>query len=233
MRLRWHYGFFLTSQVNFAQWRYSNQWSNREVLLLLVENYTQYPAHTGVKIGLRQFLKASEEAVSICTPWTSYVLFKWVEAQGMSILSITMSIWSVTMSIRSVTYVQPVYFIKLPLSKQSSPYAHITDCEHAIIDATAVDIGLLQIDFSHAKEKLQASSSWTGTAPNFRQEICQSNYRNDPVKYDLNIQSSLRTILIKTPSCFIGSWAKVLKSNPTTAGLEPAILSSGNWCLIH
>ena len=29
---------------NFAQWRYSNQWSNREVLLLLVENYTQYPA---------------------------------------------------------------------------------------------------------------------------------------------------------------------------------------------
>ena len=30
--------------ANFAQWRYSNQWSNREVLLLLVENYTQYPA---------------------------------------------------------------------------------------------------------------------------------------------------------------------------------------------
>ncbi len=31
---------------NFAQWRYSNQWSNREVLLLLVENYNQYPAQT-------------------------------------------------------------------------------------------------------------------------------------------------------------------------------------------
>ena len=30
--------------LSFAQWRYSNQWSNREVLLLLVENYTQYPA---------------------------------------------------------------------------------------------------------------------------------------------------------------------------------------------
>ena len=29
---------------SFAQWRYSNQWSNREALLLLVENYTQYPA---------------------------------------------------------------------------------------------------------------------------------------------------------------------------------------------
>ena len=29
---------------SFAQSRYSNQWSNREVLLLLVENYTQYPA---------------------------------------------------------------------------------------------------------------------------------------------------------------------------------------------
>jgi hypothetical protein len=32
--------------INFAQWRYSNQWSNREVLLLLVENYNQYPAQT-------------------------------------------------------------------------------------------------------------------------------------------------------------------------------------------
>ena len=31
-------------ECNFAQWRYSNQWSNREVLLLLVENYNQYPA---------------------------------------------------------------------------------------------------------------------------------------------------------------------------------------------
>lgn len=30
--------------LNFAQWRYSNQWSNREVELLLVENYSQYPA---------------------------------------------------------------------------------------------------------------------------------------------------------------------------------------------
>ena len=27
----------------FAQWRYSNQWSIREVLLLLVENWYQYP----------------------------------------------------------------------------------------------------------------------------------------------------------------------------------------------
>ena len=33
-----------TNLGSFAQWRYSNQWSNREVLLLLVENYTQYPA---------------------------------------------------------------------------------------------------------------------------------------------------------------------------------------------
>ena len=30
--------------VSFAQRWYSNQWSNREMLLLLVENYTQYPA---------------------------------------------------------------------------------------------------------------------------------------------------------------------------------------------
>ncbi len=38
------YTFSLPSFVNFAQWRYSNQWSSREVLLLLVENYNQYPA---------------------------------------------------------------------------------------------------------------------------------------------------------------------------------------------
>ena len=30
--------------LSFAQRWYSNQWSNREMLLLLVENYTQYPA---------------------------------------------------------------------------------------------------------------------------------------------------------------------------------------------
>ena len=39
----------------------------------------------------------------------------------------------------------------------------------------------------HAQEKLLASSSWVDQVPNFRQEIRQSNYRNDPVKYDLNI----------------------------------------------
>ena len=39
------FGYSLRSlALSFAQWRYSNQWSNREVLLLLVENYTQYPA---------------------------------------------------------------------------------------------------------------------------------------------------------------------------------------------
>ena len=52
------------SKINFAQWRYSDQWSNREVLLLLVENYTQYPALTGLTPGLRQFLQASVEAES-------------------------------------------------------------------------------------------------------------------------------------------------------------------------
>ena len=31
-------------RLSFAQRWYSNQWSNREMLLLLVENYTQYPA---------------------------------------------------------------------------------------------------------------------------------------------------------------------------------------------
>ena len=40
----------------------------------------------------------------------------------------------------------------------------------------------------HAQEKLLNSSSWVDQVPNFRQEIRQSNYRNDPVKYDLDVQ---------------------------------------------
>ena len=39
----------------------------------------------------------------------------------------------------------------------------------------------------HALKELLASSSWFDQVPNFRQEIRQSNYRNDPVKYDLNL----------------------------------------------
>ena len=37
----------------------------------------------------------------------------------------------------------------------------------------------------HAQELLLNSSSWVDQVPNFRQEIRQSHYRNDPVKYDL------------------------------------------------
>ena len=40
----------------------------------------------------------------------------------------------------------------------------------------------------HALEKLLTSSSWFDQVPNFRQEIRQSHYRNDPVKYDLVLQ---------------------------------------------
>ena len=39
----------------------------------------------------------------------------------------------------------------------------------------------------HAQEQLLNSSSWVDPVPNFRQEIRQSHYRNDPVKYDLNM----------------------------------------------
>ena len=39
----------------------------------------------------------------------------------------------------------------------------------------------------HAQEQLLNSSSWVDLVPNFRQEIRQSHYRNDPVKYDLNM----------------------------------------------
>ena len=37
----------------------------------------------------------------------------------------------------------------------------------------------------HAQKKTHNSSSWLDLTPNFRQEIRQSHYRNDPVKYDL------------------------------------------------
>ncbi len=39
----------------------------------------------------------------------------------------------------------------------------------------------------HAQEEVLASSSWRDQAPDFRQEIRQSNYRKDPVKYDLDV----------------------------------------------
>ena len=40
----------------------------------------------------------------------------------------------------------------------------------------------------HAQRKPHDSSSWLDLTPNFRQEIRQSHYRNDPVKYDLAAQ---------------------------------------------
>ena len=45
-------------EVNFAQWRYTNQWSFREVVLLLVENWIPIPRLWDVKYRLIcQFLK--------------------------------------------------------------------------------------------------------------------------------------------------------------------------------
>lgn len=39
----------------------------------------------------------------------------------------------------------------------------------------------------HAQESPLNSSSWAGQVPIFRQENRQSHYRNEPVKYDLNL----------------------------------------------
>ena len=50
-------------------------------------------------------------------------------------------------------------------------------CSVPILDRTGTPF--------HAQEEMLASSSWVDQAPNFRQEIRQSHYRNDPVKYDL------------------------------------------------
>ena len=41
----------------------------------------------------------------------------------------------------------------------------------------------------HAQDDLLNSSTRISQVPNFRQEIRQSHYRNDPVKYDLDGES--------------------------------------------
>jgi len=45
--------------VSFAQWRYHSQWGLSEAWLLLVENYTQYPAPTPWNMGGER---------NLCTP---------------------------------------------------------------------------------------------------------------------------------------------------------------------
>ena len=48
--------------------------------------------------------------------------------------------------------------------------------------------------FSRSGKRGTSSSSWAGWSPNFRREIRQSHYRNDPVKYDLTFSA------VRTPS---------------------------------
>ena len=43
--------FFDNMIISFAQWRYHSQWGSSEAWLLLVENYTQYPAPTPWNMG--------------------------------------------------------------------------------------------------------------------------------------------------------------------------------------
>ena len=51
------------SSSSLAQWQFSDRWSNREVLRLLVENYTQYPARRAVRYQRsRQFLAGRKPA---------------------------------------------------------------------------------------------------------------------------------------------------------------------------
>ena len=45
---KWHFS-TLFQCLNFAQWRYTNQWSFREVVLLLVENWIPIPRLKDVK----------------------------------------------------------------------------------------------------------------------------------------------------------------------------------------
>ena len=51
--------------ISFAQWQYRSLWGLSEARLLLIENYTQYPALTAWNMAAVQFLWASTEAVDL------------------------------------------------------------------------------------------------------------------------------------------------------------------------
>ena len=59
--------------ANFAQWRYTNQWSYREVVLLLVENWIPIPRLGDVKYRLLcQFLKVSTKPIIIRSYYSNH-----------------------------------------------------------------------------------------------------------------------------------------------------------------
>ena len=58
------------------------------------------------------------------------------------------------------------------------------------------------------RKKRHTSSSWAGMSPNFRREIRQSHYRNDPVKYDLNYASTILSVW-KIRKEATNWWAKI------------------------
>ena len=62
----------------------------------------------------------------------------------------------------------------------------------------------------HAQEQLLNSSSWVDLVPNFRQEIRQSHYRNDPVKYDF-AGGWLILTMIRRGQCAVFEWFKEKK----------------------
>ena len=61
----------LSQCLNFAQWRYTNQWSFREVVLLLVENWIPIPRLKDVKYrSLCQFLMVSlKPMIALWSMW--------------------------------------------------------------------------------------------------------------------------------------------------------------------
>ena len=59
----------ILNSLNFAQWRYTNQWSFREVVLLLVENWIPIPRLEDVKYQPScQFLMVLLKPILILTP---------------------------------------------------------------------------------------------------------------------------------------------------------------------
>ena len=72
-----------------------------------------------------------------------------------------------------------------------------------------------QQDSFHAQVSNCHSSTWFDLAPDFRQEICQSHYRNDPVKYDLAFTQTLFRLYRPMSTIWVtktGSMAQVIQN---------------------
>ena len=80
-----------------------------------------------------------------------------------------------------------------PLRQHLLPPSPVQRQETSDHQCSGPNVSVDSLDSSpfHAQEEVLTSSSWTDQASDFRQEIRQSNYRNDTVKYDLMGEADL------------------------------------------